>query len=157
AVGTITVAPTFPTLLKSARSGSLAEADAVLESIPACVGWKVILTVALPPLVSVPRAQMTAAPLLVAVPCEEEAEMNRAFAGRGLVMRTPVADAGPWFVATSVNVMLFPTTMGLGAAVIPSATSIEPLSMQQEGTKVVTFKVQPPAMFPEKPAVSSKT
>ena len=73
-------------------------------------------------------------------------------------MLTPVAVAGPKFVATTVKVTLSPTTTGLGAAeILEKVTSIEFLSMQQVGSNVVRFKVQPPAILPEKPDVSSKT
>src|ERR1043166_6089417 len=77
-VGTITVALRFARLLIRARSGSLAEMNAVLLRAPACVGWKVRFTVALPLFVSVPSAQMIAAPLFVVVPWEADAEMNAA-------------------------------------------------------------------------------
>ena len=60
------------------------------------------------------------------LPWEEDAEINVAVGGIGLVMLTPVAVAGPWFVARIVKVTLLPTTTGLGAAEIPAkVTSIE--------------------------------
>src|SRR5215468_5452005 len=100
---------------------------------------------------------MIAVPLLVAVPCDAEAEMKLAFAGNGFVIRTPVAVAGPWLLAMIVKVTLFPTTTGSGASDMLMVRSIEPLSIQQEGSSVVTFRVQPPEMFPEKLGVSSRT
>src|SRR6266446_3243810 len=109
----------------------MAEMVAVLVSIPGNVGWNVTPTVAEPPLVRVPRAHTMAVPLLTQVPCEVEEETKSAFAGSGLVIVTPVAVAGPWFVAVIVKVMLLPTTTGLGAADICNATSTELLSMQQ--------------------------
>src|ERR1041385_7360406 len=109
-------------------------------------------------LVRVPSEQTTLLPLVVQVPCEEDAETKNVLAGMGLVTITPVAVAGPWLVAMTVKVTLLPTISGLGAAEIPAkATSIEFLSMQQVGSMEVRFRVQPPAMVPENPEVSSKT
>src|SRR5262245_29207813 len=71
-------------------------------------------------------------------------------------MVTPVAVAGPMFVATIVNTRSFPTTIGLGATLIVNAESTELLSMQHVGSRVETFNVHVP-MLPEKFAVSSKT
>jgi len=66
------------------------------------------------------------------------------------VMLTPVAVAGPRLVARIVKLTLLPTTTGLGAAEIPAkVTSIEFLSMQQVGSSVVRFKVQPRTILPK--------
>src|ERR1041385_7767075 len=82
--------------------------------------------------------------------------MKIEFAGRGLVMSTPEAVAGPWLVTDRVKVTLFPMTTGSGVSEMPIVRSIEPLSTQQEGSIVVTLRVHPPPILPEKLAVSSR-
>src|SRR6266853_3755309 len=124
--GTLTVALPAPTLLDKARSGSLAEMLALLVRIPGCVVWKVTLRAALPVLVRLPSEQTTAPPMTLQLPWDEVAETNVAVGGMGLVMLTPVAVAGPWFVAWIVKGTLLPTTTGLGAAeMLARVTSIE--------------------------------
>ena len=131
---------------------------ALLVRVPGCVVWKVTLRAALPVLVRLPSEQTTAPPRTLQLPWEEDAETNMALGGIGLVTLTPVAMAGPWLVATIVKVTLLPTITGLGAAEMPAkVTSIEFRSMQQVGSIVVRFKVQPLVILPEKPDVSSKT
>src|SRR6266568_1106211 len=125
--GTATVATLEATLFDSAWSGWLAKMAAVLVINPGKVGWKV------------------------------EPEMKVAFGGIGLVTVTPEAAAGPWLVARMVKVIFLPTTTGSGVADTPRVTSTEPLSTQHTRSMVERLSVQPPARFPEKLGVSSKT
>src|SRR5713226_3434201 len=99
-----------------------------------------------------------ALPFVVQLPCELEAVTKIAFVGIALVIVTPLAVAGPWLVATTVKVTLFPTTTWLGAAEIPtSATSAEFPSTQHAGCNVVRFSNQPPLIYPESGGASSYT
>ena len=67
--------------------------------------------------------RITGTDLDVTLRCEAEAEIKMELAGSGLVIRTPLAVAGPWFVAIIVKVTLFPTTTGSGESVFVTATS----------------------------------
>src|SRR5207247_1282597 len=95
-VGSITVALLAATLFADACSGSFAEMLAVSVIVPGCVGCKVTVIAALAPLLRVPSEQTMSPPMLVQSPCDEAAEMNMTLGGRGLVMVTPLAVAGPW-------------------------------------------------------------
>ena len=85
------------------RLGSGTELVTVAEllSVPAVVGMTLMVTVAVPLLASVPRAQVT---LLVPLqlPCEAVAETKVTFAGSASEVVTPVAASGPLLVATRV-------------------------------------------------------
>src|SRR5260221_9727972 len=113
--------------------------------VPGRTGVNVRFTLALPPFVRAPKEQMIAPPMLLNVPCEGAAETKVALAGMGFVRVTPVAVAGPKFMAASVKVMLLPTTTGSGEWEMLKATSTDAFGMQQVDSRVVTFKVHPPA------------
>jgi len=96
----------LPALLVKACSASLAEIVALLTSVPGCVVCKVTLIEAAPPLIRVPSEHTVAPPMFAQLPCEDVADTKVAPAGTGLVIVTPVAAAGPMFVASIVKVTL---------------------------------------------------
>lgn len=82
-------------------SVSFAVTLAVLLNVPAAVGVTTIVTVALAPLINVPRVHETVV-VPVQLPCVVDDETNVAPAGNGSVITTLVAELGPLLVTVIV-------------------------------------------------------
>src|SRR3989304_984023 len=101
----------------SARLGSprSLETTATLMRLTAAVGVATMVTVAVEPLVSVPRLQTTGLVPLHA-PWVEAAEPKARLAGRGSVRGVFVASSGPEFVTAMVYVSASPAKTRLGVS-----------------------------------------
>jgi hypothetical protein len=92
---------TVAELLSGFGSGWSPVTDAVLLMEPAVCGVTTIVMVAPEPASSEPTLQTTGL-LPLQVPCVDAAETNTVAFGSVSVTWTPVATAGPWFVAVIV-------------------------------------------------------
>src|SRR6266481_6748292 len=94
----VTVIVTLELLLPTWGSGWSPLTVAVLVTLPVAVGITLIVTVAILPLFSVPRAQVTVPPVCVQVPLVVETLRKVTPAGRWSTTVTPVAVLGPRFL-----------------------------------------------------------
>jgi len=115
--GGLTVVIRVSELFEGFGSDSLAETLAVLESVVATVGVTTIVTVAVAPLSSEPRAHVTVL-VPAQLPCDEEEDTNVTLTGSASLVVTLVAVLGPLLLTVSVYVREFPTVTGFGDAAL---------------------------------------
>ena len=99
---TYTVVISVEKLFVELGSNSVAVTFTELMSGLSVSGCTSIVTVATPPLVRLPRLQITREPMLAQAPCEEKAERKVAPEGSVSMMLTALAVETPRFVTTSV-------------------------------------------------------
>src|SRR5437763_1974077 len=106
-------------LLAGLVSVSVAVTVAVFVMVPGVGGaWTTIVTVALAPLLMVPRLPVTVLPAVVTVPWLGVAETNVTPAGNVSVRVTPVAALGPLLATVTMYVRVCPARTGSGESVL---------------------------------------